>query len=255
MSVTNEIRQRRHGELAECFAIVDTCLSSYYGGAKHMYRPLAGQLRILFCDKRPLLSRVFPDLKFGALRPIEWLEPPKATLFDGAQARLAVQHPPDQEFRLARMPFLITAFKNGLQVADLEVDPEGQMLPLDKWMDQSVTVYPSDLSIREMVRSVADKGGGAHVDDTVNEALRDMHVTGPSGMGVHVLFSVAVGRFAQNLGLHYVQFVERFGYSGTLQDVAVDPEHPTVKARAKVTKELEESPRSQYALTVLKRIR
>ena len=75
MVVPDELRARRHGELAECFAVIDTCLATYYGGAKHMYRALAGQLRILLCDKPPLLSRVFPDLAIGALRPIEWLEP------------------------------------------------------------------------------------------------------------------------------------------------------------------------------------
>jgi hypothetical protein len=75
MVISDELRERRHGELAECFAVINTCLATYYGGAEHMYRPLAGQLRILLCDKPPLLSRVFPDLAIGALRPIEWLEP------------------------------------------------------------------------------------------------------------------------------------------------------------------------------------
>jgi hypothetical protein len=255
MVVPDELRARRHGELAECFAVIDTCLATYYGGAKHMYRALAGQLRILLCDKPPLLSRVFPDLAIGALRPIEWLEPNHATLFDRSQARLAIQHPPDQKFRLARMPFLITAYKNGLQVADLEFNLTGEALRLDKWMDQLVTVHPSDLSLRETIRSVADKGGGAHVDDTVNEALRHMYLTGPAGVGVHVLFSVAVGRFAQRIGLHYAQFVDRFGYHGKLEDIIFDSEHPTVRASAQVSEALGHGPRNQFALTVLKRIR
>lgn len=124
-----------------------------------MYRPIAGQLRILLCDKPPLLSRVFPDLKLGALRLIEWLEPSRVSLFDGTNAQLAVKHPLNQEFRLARMPFLITTYSNVLQVADLEFDSGGQMLPLDEWIDQSVTDYPLVLSLRELIRSIADKGG------------------------------------------------------------------------------------------------
>lgn len=255
MAVSNELRTRRHRELTECFAVIDTCLATYYKGKKHMYRPLAGQLRILLCDKPPLLSRVFPDLTIGTLRPIDWFQPSHYTPFDGNASRIAVNHPPDQEFLLARMPFLITAFKSGLQVADLEFDAAGKTLLLDKWMDQLVTVHPSDLSLREMVKSVADKGGGAHIDDTVNNALHHMSLTKPAGLGVHILFSIAVGRFAQTLGLHYAQFVDKFGYRGKLQDIVFDSKHPAVRTSAQVPQELERSPRSQFALTVLKRIR
>src|SRR5574341_73429 len=249
MAISDELRERRHGELPQCFAVIDTCLAAYYGGAKHMYRPLAGQLRILLCDRPPLLTRVFPDLAISALRAIEWSEPDQAALFDNNPARPGIQHPPDQEFRLARMPFLITAYENGLQVADLEFVPGSQELPLDEWMDQRITLYPVELCLRETIRSVADKGGGAHVDDTVNSALRHMHRTGPAGAGVHVLFSVAVGRFAQKIGLHYARFVERFGYHGKLEDVVFDPDHVTVRASARVPAEIESGPRHQYALT------
>ena len=255
MTISDGLRERRHGELSECFAVIDTCLASYYGGAKHMYRPLAGQLRILLCDRPPLLTRVFPNLVIGALRAIEWLEPDQATLFDDNPARLGVQHPPDQEFRLARMPFLITAYENGLQVADLQFAPGSQELPLDQWMDQRITLHPVELSLRETIRSVADKGGGAHVDDNVNSALRHMYRTGPAGVGVHALFSIAVGRFAQKIGLHYAQFVERFGYQGKLEDVVFDPEHATVRSSAQVPAELENASRHQYMLTALKRTR
>lgn len=255
MVISDELRERRHEELAECFAVIDTCLAAYYGGAKHMYRPLAGQLRILLCDRPPLLSRVFPDLAIGALRPIEWLEPDQAALFDDNPARMGIQHPPGQEFRVARMPFLITSYKNGLQVADLELASEAQKLVLDEWMNQRITLYPAELSLRDTIRSIADKGGGAHVDDTVNPALRHMYRTGPAGVGVHVLFSVAVGRLAQKIGLHYVQFVERFGYHGKLQDLVFDPEHATVRSSAQVPAELGSSQRHQFALTVIARTR
>ena len=251
----NVVARRRHNELRECFKVVDTCLASYYSGAKHMYRPLAGQLRILLCDATPLLSRVFPDLKFCPLRSVEWVDPPDAPLFDGLPARLVVEHPLHEEFRLARMPFLITEYANGLQVADLQLSPEGQMLLLGDWMDQLVTVHPSDLSVREIVRSVTDKGGGAHVDDDPKDALRAMYRTGPHGVGVHVLFVVAIGRFAQEVGLHYTQFVEQSGFAGRLENVTFDPEHPAVKNCARVAKELEEGQRSQYGLMLAKQVR
>lgn len=255
MTISDELRERRHGELAECFAVIDTCLATYYAGARHMYRPLAGQLRILLCDRPPLLTRAFPNLTIGALRPIEWLEPDQAILFDSYPARLGVQHPPDQDFRLARMPFLITAYTNGLQIADLQFASGKQLLPLDDWMDQRITLHPVELSLRDTIRSVADKGGGAHVDDEVNSALRHMHRTGPAGVGVHVLFSIAVGRFAQNVGLHYAQLVERFGHHGKLEDVVFDTQHETVRASAQVPADLKKGQQHQYALTTLKRVR
>jgi hypothetical protein len=256
LSDSDAVRRRRHRELANCLKVVDSCLASYYGGAGHMYRPLAGQLRILLCDNKvPLLSRVFPNLKFGALSPVVWLDPADTPLMEGSGARLVVEHPADQEFRLARMPFLITEYQNGLQVADLRLDPNGQMLSLADWMNQSLTVHPLQLSLREVIRSIADRGGGAHVDDTPNEALLGMQRTGPRGVGVHLLFVVALGRFVQEFGFRYTQFVEQFGISGRLQDVAFDPRHPAVVNSARVAKELEEGPRSEYGLTVMARIR
>jgi hypothetical protein len=54
----------------------------------HMYRPLAGQLRILFCDSPALLTRVFPDLAIQALRRVEWLEQGNEQLGVGAGLRV-----------------------------------------------------------------------------------------------------------------------------------------------------------------------
>ncbi len=110
-----EIKKRRHEELVECFAVIDTCLRCYYGGETHMYRPMAGQLRILFCDRKPLVSRVFPDIKVNPLRPIEWLKPSDVKLFEGVDATLSVSATEEVRFRAGRMPFIITAYPNGVQ--------------------------------------------------------------------------------------------------------------------------------------------
>lgn len=199
-----EVKERRHEELAECFAVIDTCLRCYYDGETHMYRALAGQLRILLCNvhgQKPLLSRVFPDLQLNCLKPIEWLIPSDLEIFPGSDARLAVDPSPGEEFRLARMPFLMTVYPNGLQIADLQF-MKGKLITLNDWTKQLVRVSPSEISIDETIRSVADKGGGAHVDDTPNQALQGMMVTGPRRLGVHILFVVALGRLAQEIGLY-----------------------------------------------------
>lgn len=214
MSIPEHIKKRRHDELVECFTVIDTCLGSYYQGATHMYRPLSVQLRILYCDRNPLLTRVFPDLQINPLKPIEWLEPSEVLLFRESAARLSVGGPPEATYRLARMPFMITSYSNGLQVADLEL-VQGQLLPVAKWLAQIVTIHPGELSIRDLIRSVANKGGGAHVDDEVGVPLTHMMAIRPRGLGSHVLFPVALARFAQQMGLFYAQFPELYGYSGS----------------------------------------
>jgi hypothetical protein len=236
VSVCEEVKKHRREELAECIAVINTCLGCYYRGARHMYRPLAAQLRIVLCDKPPLLSRVVPDLRLGALPPVEWVDPSEASAFDG-DVRLGFDAPPNQEFRVAEMPFRITEYENGLQVADLRFDESKQTLALDTWMDQMLTVYPLETSLREIIRSVADKGGGAHVDDKLNRTLRLTRTTGPSGVGVHILFTVAMGRCVQKIGRHFTQF---FGGSG--QNEAQVPEEPDV------------NPKYEYTMTVVMRI-
>ncbi len=154
------------------------------------------------------------------------------------------------------MPFLITEYANGLQVADLELVQGGHLLPLKQWIDQFVTVHPRELTIRELIKSVADKGGGAHVDNWPNESLATMQSMGPAGVGCHVLYTVALARLGQQFGLYYTQFRDQFGFNGKLEDSVArfDPEHPSVVNRAKVSDALETGARSIYRYSVLKRI-
>ena len=255
MNISDETKKRRQEELSECFKVIDTCLACYYNGATHMYRPIAGQLRILLCVDRPLLLRVFPNLKLHRLRPIEYVEPSKQNLIDGIDAQLNVGHPQNQEYRLALMPFRITKYNNGLQIADIILDKGGQTLPFKDWINHSLTDYPIVLSLRDIIKSIANKGGGSHVDDRVDNALKQMSSTGPVGVGLHVLFTIALGRLLQEFGLRFSQFREQTGGIGGLENVIFNPEHPSVKARAKVDDKLEHGERNQFTLTVLKKIR
>lgn len=253
-----ELRTKRlRNELLACFAVVDSCLDSYYNGNTHMYRPIAGQLRILLCDKSPLLTRVFPNIEFQLLKPIEYLPLDEASLFDNNDARLGVSGKNGEEYRLAKMPFLITQISNGLQIADIELLNDSPLLRLDDWVNQLISFHPCDLSIIQIVKSVADKGGGAHVDNTPDEPLKRMQETGPAGIGFHKLFIIALSRFIQKLGLCIIQFGERQGFEGSLADIIndFDISHASVINRAKVHEALINQERSEYALTVLMRIK
>jgi len=142
-----------------------------------------------------------------------------------------------------------------LHVADLEIEDVGPLLPLEQWVDQEITIYPQCLSVFEIIRTVADKGGGAHVDSEENTELRLMRSHGPAGVGVNVLFTVALARLAQKIGVHYAQFRKQCGYTGSFESSLFDPNDDTVKTMAKVPEDIEISGGSIYHLTALKRLR
>jgi hypothetical protein len=255
MTISAAVKNRLHDELQESFRVIDSCLRAYYSGETHMYRPLAGQLRIILCDEKPLLLRIFPTLATTPLRAISWHAIDDPSAFPPGMPPQRIIHEPGQELRLARMPFRVTRFANGLQVADLDTDSSKPTLRLDRWLDQTITTAPNELTVKDVIRLVADKGGGAHVDNHLGEKLSSLVSTGPHGVGAHQLLMVGFGRWAQELGLHYEQFREAFGYGpGRLQDVTFDPAHPSVHKAAKVPDDLFAEPRSEFYLTVLKRV-
>jgi hypothetical protein len=191
-------------QLKDCFKVIDTCLACFYANENHMYKPLAGQLRILLCDSlrgkdNSLLPMVFPDLRIGSLTSIAWS--------DHRNGLLALHQPPNGNARIARMPYEITRYRNGLVVSDLLCD-NNRVLDISSWMDQHITYHPTPLTARKIVRHVADKGGGSHVDKNSSPQLRYMKKLTPTGQTFGELFVLALGRLVQAIG-------ERlFDYSG-----------------------------------------
>lgn len=161
-----------------------------------MYRALAGQLRILLCDRRQrkdnsLLLAVYPNLEISALESINWS--PRASGY------LHINQTQAGTNRVAQMPFEITQFVNGLSIADLQLS-NTKLVAISEWSKQYVTFSPADLTIEEIIRSVADKGGGAHVDSTMSPALKYMRENTPVGLTYAQLFIIALARFVNSLG-------------------------------------------------------
>jgi hypothetical protein len=253
-------KKRLHDELSECFKVLDTCLRCYYSGETHMYRPMAGQLRILFCDSRgkednSLLCRTFRSFQLSRVRPIEWVEPSLLPSRTDDLRNIRMNIPEDWDVRIAKMPFVIREYGSGLQIADLDMEDAGPLLPFERWVDQEVTIYPQPLTICGIIRTVANKGGGAHVDSKENTELRLMRAHGPAGLGVNVLFIVALARFAQHFGVHYAQFRKQCGYSGSFENIVFDPNDDTAQTKAKIPEDIELSGGSIYHLTVVKRLK
>lgn len=112
---------------------------------------------------------------------------------------MALHQPSDGTARIATMPYEITQYSNGLAVADLLCNKE-VMLDVPSWMDQCVTHHPISLTIRDIVRHIADKGGGAHVDSNSSAELRYMSQSTPVGRPFGELFILALARLAQAIG-------------------------------------------------------
>lgn len=184
------------GQLQDSFAVVDTCLDCIYQGKAHMYRPLAGQLRLLLCDANrgadnSLLAAVYPRLEVSSIEPISWSR-------DEAGGIRMAQNEAGTN-RIAQMPLQIDEYANGLVVADLLVQKD-ELLPIARWAEQRLTIHPTRLNVRTVVRTVADKGGGAHVDRNSSAELRLMYQRTPPGRTYAELFVVGIGRFVQRLG-------------------------------------------------------
>ena len=183
-------------QLQESLAVVDTCLECIYSGKPHMYRALAGQLRLLLCDPRKkkdnsLLAANYPKLEVSGFEPINW-SPTTAGMVKLNQTAAGTN-------RIALMPLEIALYPNGLAVADLQLNRD-VLHPIAKWSDQRLTFHPARLSVKGVIRAVADKGGGAHVDAEASPELRLMYQYTPVGRTYAELFVIAIGRFVQALG-------------------------------------------------------
>ena len=95
-------------------------------------------------------------------------------------------------------------------------------------------------------------GGGAHVDNEDNLELKSMRRLGPAGVSVHVLYTIALGRYVQVLGLYYREFRRRYGLRGSLQDVCDvwSPDEEALKVIAREPAELFQHERNVFHLIV-----
>lgn len=250
---------REFREAIECFKVIDTCLRNYYAGESHMYRPLSAQLRILLSDKNrdkenSLIIRLFNGLMITPLQSITYKE--HGTFDEATQwaNMLRVQGgSPEMSLKLALMPFEITVFSNGLEIGDFLLDKNRSPISVTAWMDQLITVHPIRLSIRSLIKTVADRGGGAHVHHKEDEVLETLSKGSPSKLGMDVLFTIAVARITQQVGLAITQFYEKHGADYDVKNAAIgiDKNHETYKNSAKVPEALFQERCTKYGLMSL----
>jgi hypothetical protein len=156
-----ENRSRDLAYTRDALHILEHNLRLYREGASECYRAAAAQLRLLLCDTNriherlvdiSLVPRLFPDLHLAALRE----GPPPSPADPG----------------------------------ELNFQPGPGSLSLAEWLAQEIPI-PSGgrISLRELIRTVCEQDGGAHVDQRPVAWLRGWEERGAriAELGTYIL--------------------------------------------------------------------
>ena len=165
----------------DSFKIIHSCLKSYFNGQLHMYKPISAQLRILFCDfqkkkYKSLIYRIHPDIKMLAFK------------------ELAFEKISSGPLSHATVPYVIEEYSTGIVSATLDISPPYKYISLYRWRDQIVDLQPR-LDLKKIIRSVADKDGGAHLDNEDSPILKILRRNNPTKVGSNILFIVALAQY------------------------------------------------------------
>lgn len=198
-----------------------------------MYRALSVQLRILLCDSpKPLLIRLFPNLKLQCLQPVKSFSigqlPPELSHLD------AIFASSPQPIAVSCMPFESRIYFNGVEDCIPLLCTDHSMLSIREWVEQVVSMHPVPVTVRQMIRTVADRGGGAHVHKSKDALLMGLQQSSPGKLQLAALVLIALAKVMQDLGHSVEQLYESNGPSGSLPLKHFDRAHPSVIASARV---------------------
>ena len=228
-------------EALECFQVIDSSLRCIYAGENHMYRTLSAQLRILLCDSpKPLLVRLFPNLKLQSLQPVKSFQPGNFPPELKHLNTVAVSG--SQSIAISCMPFEARIYFNGVEDCQPLLKVDSSLLPIEEWVDQVISVHPIPVTVRQLIRTVADRGGGAHVHKSKDTLLFGLKVMRPGKLHLAALVLIAVSKVMQQLGLSVVQLYEKNGPKGSLPLADFNHLHPSVLASARVPAECLQHP-------------
>jgi hypothetical protein len=164
-------------------------IQSFHNGNISAYRVIAVQLRILLCDRNKgcdnsLIPRVFSNVRlhplFGSMtkeEDEEWKKRFGHSLSEG----LVFQMPAIIEFD----------GKGGSKIIKL-FDERREPIPLQGWLDQDL--FSKEISIRELIKSVANKLG-AHSDPGYNQTLEFTKSVKLVDEDIHIKFIVGIGEY------------------------------------------------------------
>jgi len=157
--------------------ILITNIRSFHEGNRDLYRVIAVELRKLLCDgKNSLVTRLFPDAR---------LHPLRGRLPDHLKEGLILHIPAMVHFD----------GKGGSKIIEL-FDKSAQPLPLELWLKQDL--FNKDITINELIRSVADKES-AHADPKYNKTLNFTRSVKLVDEDIHRQHIIAIGEYILEL--------------------------------------------------------
>lgn len=170
-------------DLEASLANIGASIELFNGGNPHTYRIVATELRKLLCDgKDSLLPRLFKV----QLHPLHGMT--KAEM-----SALGLEG-------LVQMPGRMDFDGSGGCILEL-FDMRAPTLELDDWLQQPL--FSAQISLRDLIRSVADKEG-AHSDKDYNDTLHFARSVNIVDVQLHLKYIIAIGEyilqaFAHNL--------------------------------------------------------
>ena len=160
--------------------VIGVNVNAYYNGALYSYRPIAAELRKLLCDTQArkeisLLPQCFPGMQLHSLV--------------GSQSMI-------DEDTVLYIPGLMSFDGKGGSEMEILFNESGPMLPMQAWLDQRL--FSSSMTLREFIRSVADKEG-AHADKVPNDTLKlTKSVLFPGDETLAAKSIIAIARYVVN---------------------------------------------------------
>jgi len=154
---------------------------------------------MLVCDRNQgkensLALKVFPDLKLHPMRN-------RITEEEIRKRRHELQKmSPDIADMEVWIPFTQTGIPEALRFVNV-FDTHAVPIPLEEWREQTGVILGGQrFSLKTMIKSVAEKGGGGHVDDAPDDYLINaskMHHKGADrrATGHHEPMMIAIGEY------------------------------------------------------------
>ena len=177
-------------DFADCVNNLRTSVNLASSGDISAYKIVATQLRVLLCDSKdgkesPLLLKIFQSVK---------LHPLRNTMLSNDDETKKWREGFGPDFNWNNM-FIIPAMMefNGEKANIIEFFDEN-LPPIDlkEWLDQPL--FTNEISIKELIKSIADKEA-AHSDNDYGKTLSTTNQVKIAGKNSHQLFIVAIGKY------------------------------------------------------------
>jgi len=182
-------------DLKHSINILEDNVRLFHNGRISAYRVIAMQLRLLLCDRYPLIPRVFQTVRLHPLLGY-------ITKEENDEWKRKFGHSM-KEGLVFQMPAMVHFNGKGGSRIEVLFDERKQPIELEEWLDQDL--FNQDITIRELIKSVANKEG-AHSDPNYNEALKFTKSVKLVDEDIYINFIVATGEYIlRRLNKQYIK--------------------------------------------------